>query len=307
MITKVKDKSYLQPTLNMLKMLGKELHKDGFFIAGGSIWSAFRGLPINDIDIFSMYPRSDFSLYYAKDIIEKAVNLAGFTFKDRRGKLSKFAVNFDIEIDGVPYKVQFISPRGKAQGDPEYVVGNFDIRNVATYIDTQGNVRYLNDHMYNINKRDEYNAYAFNSRYISLGRVQSTFNLWDRIQKYSKRGLELPSEAFQKITQISKALFLQELIEGTYQDSVEGYEAMTLDNVGFTFNEAQYYIKDNAQDVSDILGTPDIVKDSPKVHIDTQSTPSPFNWDNISATSSISEESTEESTVIPSAPTMFRF
>ena len=255
MITKVKDKSYLHPELVMLKILGKELYKEGFFIAGGSIWCAFRGLPINDIDIFSMYQRSDFSLSFAKDILEKAVKSSGFTFKDHRGKTSKFAINFEVEIDGVPYKVQFITPKGKAQGDPEFVVGNFDISNVATYIDAQGNVRCMNDDRYITSKRDEYNAYAFHSRYISLGRVQSTFNLWDRIQKYSKRGLELPTEAFQDIAQIEKALFLKGLVDGTYTAPIDGYEAMALEDVGFTVYEASRYLRDNAQDISDILSS----------------------------------------------------
>lgn len=253
MITKVKDKSYLRPELVMLKILGKELLKEGFFIAGGSIWSAFRGLPINDIDIFSMYQRSDFSFSFAKDILEKAVKSSGLTFKDFRGSLSKFAINFDVAIGGNPYKVQFISPRGKAQGDPEFVVGNFDISNVATYIDAQGNVRCMNDCRYNTTKRDEYNAYAFNSTYISLGRVSSTFSLWNRIQKYSNRGLELPTEAFQDIAQIEKALFLKGLIDGTYTAPIDGYEAMALEDVGFTAYEANRYLRDNVRKTTDAI------------------------------------------------------
>lgn len=280
MITQVKDKRYLQPPLNMLKILGKELHKDGFFIAGGSIWSAFRGLPINDIDIFSMYQRSDFGMYYARDAIEKAVKAVGFTFKDIKGKLSKFAINFDIEIDGVPYKIQFVLPRGKAQGDPEFVAGNFDIKNVATYIDAQGNIRYIDDSRYYVGKREEANAHSLGSNYIRLGRVQSTYNLWDRIKKYSKKGLEVPGTLTQEITQIDRALFLKELLEGTYNEPIEGYEAMTLDDVGFTVYEAQMYLRDNVCNAIDILSTE---QERPKVvHIGTpSSSPSVFNWDDV--------------------------
>lgn len=253
MINKIKNKRLLSSELNMLRMLGKELYKEGYFITGGSIWCAYRGLPINDIDIFSIVPRTNVTLINLKDLLEKVATKAGLSFKDKKGKLSKFAVNFEVEIAGMPYKIQFITPIGKAQGQPEDVVCNFDIYNVALWIDEKGNIRKLHDSRYREAIRDEYIGYDIQSNNLVIGRVQSTLNLWERIKKYASRGMNINAINFQDITIIDRAIFLKELMTGNYTEPVEGYEAMTLDDIGFTPSEASRFLRDNAHDVNDLL------------------------------------------------------
>lgn len=258
MISKIQDKKHLGGELIMLKALGKELYKYGFFIAGGSVWCAFRGLPINDIDIMHLKePTTHYTLGDYMGILRKAFEVAGFTCSVSQGILSKFANNISCHIDGKDYKVQFIQPSGKAVGSPLEVLNKFDIKNAACYIDDKGNVRHLASiGTRNVDTISDLHMIASN---LHIGLVTNVAHTLQRINKYIGRGLIAGPEIYYYMYLIQKAQFLRQLVDEDYQEYLEdpeGYEEFTLESEGFTVEGARRYLEQNVKDYKPSLSVP---------------------------------------------------
>lgn len=250
MIYKITHKELMNPDMQMLSRIGVELQKHNKFIAGGSIWCAYRGLPINDIDImYKAPPMGD-----DKTVI-RCIRDAGFSadyVTDNKGTLkkgTKFADTFNIRIDGKVFKVQVIKPIGRACGNPQDVVNNFDIRNVSLFINEHGRIQP------NYSIRSDFTDVNYNNRIhlhitnpcIVLGNIVDTAHTMKRIYKYVDRGLLLDTLNNADLVYIAQAHLLRRILEQEEEpkNGMEEYESITLNSAGFTPREAKEYIQNN--------------------------------------------------------------
>lgn len=195
MIFKVTNTNELLPDMQLIKLVGSRLYTKGYIIAGGAIWCAIRNIELNDIDIFSTIKGKQCTI----DIFIQSLKEAGYS--DIKYELlptvSKFAVNYDVTVNGKTYKIQFINAEGKAVGTPDVIVNNFDIKNVAVFINEKGNVASSHIEGARVPRGSTLpiSEYAGNRRLMSqnliIGYVTNPKFTLDRILKYQTRGLEV--------------------------------------------------------------------------------------------------------------------
>lgn len=243
MINKVYYKNGLNPELIFLQRLGRELYKHGYFIAGGSIWCAYRGLPINDIDVFSLstQTRSPIEL---SEVLGKSAKALNYSYKDSRGVLTKFTNTIDCRINEIDRKVQFVNPSKDRVGTPNDVIRNFDLLNCACYISESGEVKVQN--RYNTGPRTKHAVLT--SNVFVIGKVASVSHTLKRAMKYAERGVNLNTLNTSELLTIQKAIFLEQLINEDFTEYLEDYAGVTEEHIGFTFTEAQEYLRNNVQD-----------------------------------------------------------
>lgn len=191
MIFKVHHHSELLPDMQLVKLLGSSLYKKGYIIAGGSIWCAFRNIPLNDIDIFSTIKGQPCTI----DVLTQSLREVGYTnvVYEPTPEVSKYATNYKVTINGITYKVQFINAEGKATGTPSDIIRNFDIENIALYINQRGNVAssgYAAAPRRSKVPVDEWlGNIRLTNKELSIGYVTNTHFTMDRVLKYQTRGL----------------------------------------------------------------------------------------------------------------------
>lgn len=242
MIQKVRHKELLNTEVRMLQMLGKELYSYGLLLTGGSIWCAYRGIPINDIDIVSMSgeilaPKTQMDILgkCIRSINQDALVYSSNVFS------SKFAMNFTIKIDNKTYKVQFINPLdvGAKNRTPLEIVQEYDISNCMLYIDHNGRIQS------NVNSGFTHNVIT--SRNLALGKVGNVANTLSRLNKYKDRGATYNNEVIQQLGVIKEALCLWNIIFGRTQEDVckddAGYETLSMDSKKFTYTEAYSFVQ----------------------------------------------------------------
>lgn len=208
MIFKVINHRELLPDMQLVRHLGRALYARGFIIAGGSIWCAFRNIPLNDIDIFSTIKGKQCNM----DTLIECLHEAGYKdlVYENAPVVSTYAINYEVIINGITYKIQFINPEGKATGTPSDIVRGFDIQNVALYINERGNVASTG---YDALPRgikmpiDEYigsKKLTYNT--LLLGYVSNPYLTTSRVIKYKDRGLEVDhNTVFRTLHSIQKA------------------------------------------------------------------------------------------------------
>lgn len=243
MINKVHHKNGLNPELVFLQRLGKELYKHGYFIAGGSIWCAYRGLPINDIDVFSLGTLTKTPMELS-NILEESVKAIKCSYVDHRGVLTKYTSTISCSIDNIPRKVQFVNPSKDRAGSPEDVIRNFDLVNCACYISETGEIRIPSRY----NRGPSTLHIVLTSNVFVLGKVTSVSHTLKRIMKYVGRGVELSTLPHTELLTIQKALFLEQLLNEDFKEYLDEYDGVTDEYAGFTFTEAQEYLRNNVQD-----------------------------------------------------------
>lgn len=243
MINKVHHKNGLNPELIFLQRLGRELYKHGYFIAGGSVWCAYRGLPINDIDVFSLNTqiRSPVEL---SEVLEKSVKALNYSYSSRRGVLTKFTSTIDCSINGMDRKVQFVNPSKDRVGAPNDVIRKFDLLNCACYISESGEVKVQN--RYNNGPCTKHAVLT--SNVFVIGKVTSVNYTMKRVMKYVDRGVSLSTLNMSELLTIQKAIFLEQLINEDFTEYLGDYSGVTEEHSGFTFTEAQEYLRNNVQD-----------------------------------------------------------
>ena len=241
--------SDINPVMDDISVLGKELFKHGMFIAGGAIWCASRKLPINDIDVFSMSTRSESELHTNLITVFKDLGLPRPYYR----KESKFAYNYEVQLPTGPYKLQIIKPQGRAVGNPQDVVNKFDLKNVQVYIDITGDIA------------PRAHVAFLKSRAVHIGTVSSVPTLLRRIDKYTTKGLDRDTVEYKGIEVVSRALFIKNHVvnKSMYNhytpDDCSDYEGLSVDSCGFTIDDATRYL-------SDYLRTIDVPV--PQVHTD---------------------------------------
>ena len=243
MINKVHHRNGLNPELVFLQRLGKELYKHGYFIAGGSIWCAYRGLPINDIDVFSLGTLTKTPMELSK-ILEESVKGIKCSYVGRSNALTKFTSTIKCSIDDIPRKVQFVNPSKDRAGSPEDVISNFDLVNCACYISETGEIRLHSRY----NRWPSTLHIVLASNVFVLGKVTSVSHTLKRVMKYVDRGMSLGTLAHTELLTIQKALFLEQLLSEDFNEYLDAYDGVTEDSKGFTFTEAQEYLRNNVQD-----------------------------------------------------------
>ena len=243
MINKVHHKNGINPELVFLQRLGKELYKHGYFIAGGSIWCAYRGLPINDIDVFSLGALTKTPMELS-NILEEAVKGIKCSYMVHRGVLTKYTSTISCSIDNITRKVQFVNPSKGRVGSPEDVISNFDLMNCACYISETGEIRLHS--RYNRWPSTLHNVLT--SNLFVLGKVASVSHTLKRVMKYVDRGMSLGTLAHTELLTIQKALFLEQLLNEDFKEYLDEYDGVTDEYAGFTFTEAQEYLRNNVQD-----------------------------------------------------------
>jgi hypothetical protein len=226
--------SDINPVLDDISVLGKELFKHGMFIAGGAIWSASRKLPINDIDVFCTEVQEGDILHANLCKVFEDLGLP----RPYYTKESKFAYNLEVKLHTGPYKLQIIKPQGRAVGSPLDVVNKFDLKNVQVYIDSTGDIA-----------PREHVAFL-KSRTVHIGTVSSVPSLLRRIDKYTTKGLDRDTIEYKGIEVVSKALFIKNHVvdKSIYNhytpDDCSDYEGLSVDSCGFTIDDATRYLSD---------------------------------------------------------------
>lgn len=248
MVERIHHSNEMYPEVQMLKILGKELYKSGLLLVGGSIWCAYRGLSINDIDIMSM-TGVILLKHEQEQILKGAISVidgstpSSIAFPYHR---SPFANNFLVNIGGKGYKVQFITPSEGIVKTPQEIINSFDITNCGLYISEKGLIHSF---------YEEYDTHGrIMNNTLSIGKVSDAAHTILRLNKYTSRGAHYDSSAITELMTIHQALSMYKLINQIEEDFEEGaYETLVTGGKTFTVSDAHRYLRENAKMVIEAI------------------------------------------------------